>query len=189
MTDIKFIEEYTNNDKAITDDKLEYLQCNSKLKGYVGERQSGKTFLLYQDLVCNAFNIKGDYLVIAPNYPELKLVQDYIKKCLDNFLLDYKNTISYPNYTIRELPNGSTITFINSHNLDNFSRGRKFDYIYIDEPRYMEDIFNNIVFLAQVVLRRHGQLSVFGTMNQEFTSELEQMGFNLIYGGDNNGKI
>ena len=78
MTDIKFIEEYTNNDKAITDDKLEYLQCNSKLKGYVGERQSGKTFLLYQDLVCNAFNIKGDYLVIAPNYPELKLVQDYI---------------------------------------------------------------------------------------------------------------
>ena len=103
--------------------------------------------------------------------------------------LDYKNTISYPNYTIRELPNGSTITFINSHNLDNFSRGRKFDYIYIDEPRYMEDIFNNIIFLAQVVLRRHGQLSVFGTMNQEFTSELEQMGFNLIYGGDSNGEI
>ena len=26
MTDIKFIKEYTNNDKIITDDKLEYLQ-------------------------------------------------------------------------------------------------------------------------------------------------------------------
>lgn len=189
MTDIKFIEEYTNNDRTITDDKLRYLQCEDRLKGYVGERQSGKTFLLYQDLVCNAFNVKGDYLVIAPNYPELKLVQDYIKKCLDNFLLDYKKTISYSSYTIRELPNGSTITFINSHNLDNFSRGRKFDYIYIDEPRYMEDIFNNIIFLVQVVLRHHGQLSVFGTMNQEFTSELEQMGFNLIYGGDNNGEL
>ena len=53
----------------------------------------------------------------------------------------------------------------------------------------MEDIFNNITFLTQVVLRHHGQLSVFGTMNLEFTSELEQMGFNLFYGGDNNGEL
>ena len=189
MTDINFIEEYTNNNRTITNDKLEYLQCGNRLKGYVGERQSGKTFLLYQDLVCNAFNIKGDYLVIAPNYPELNLVQDYIKKCLDNFLLDYKKTTSYSYYTIRELPNGSTITFINSHNLDNFLRGRKFDYIYIDEPRYMEDIFNNITFLTQVVLRHHGQLSVFGTMNLEFANDLEQIGFKLFYSGDYNGEL
>ena len=53
MTDINFIKEYTNNDKIITDDKLEYLQCEDRLKGYVGERQSGKTFLLYQDLILN----------------------------------------------------------------------------------------------------------------------------------------
>ena len=172
MTDINFIEEYTNNNRTITNDKLKYLQCGDRLKGYVGERQSGKTFLLYQDLVCNAFNIKGDYLVIAPNYPELNLVQDYIKRCLDNFLLDYKKTTSYSYYTIRELPNGSTITFINSHNLDNFSRGRRFDYIYIDEPRYMEEILYNITFLTQVVLCHHVQLCVFGIVNLEFANNL-----------------
>ena len=53
----------------------------------------------------------------------------------------------------------------------------------------MENIFDNILLLVQVVLRHHGQLSVFGTMNPEFTSELEQMGFNLFYSGDYNGEL
>ena len=190
MTDIKFVEEYTSNDKAITDDKLEYLQCNSKLKGYVGERQCGKTFLLYQDLICNAFNNPGDYLVVAPNYPTLRIIQQYIRNCLEDFMLDFEPVSSFPSHTIKKIPNGSTITFISGVNVnEGFIRGRNYKAVYIDEPRSITRILDLLDLLTLVVAGDRGYISVFGTVNMEFAAQLEEIGFNLIYGGDNNGEL
>ena len=39
MTDLNFIQEYTRNGRELTKEKKEYFTSNSKLNGYVGNRE------------------------------------------------------------------------------------------------------------------------------------------------------
>ena len=182
MTDLNFIQEYTRNGRELTKEKIEYLTSNSKLKGYVGNRQCGKTYLLYQDLICNAFNNPGDYLVVAPNFPTLRVIQQYIRNCLEDFILDFEPVSVFPSHTIKKISNGSTITFISGVNVnEGFIRGRNYKAVYIDEPRFITRILDLLDLLTLVVARDCGYVSVFGTVNMEFATQLEEIGFKLIY--------
>ncbi|MGM9543933.1 MAG: terminase large subunit domain-containing protein, partial [Romboutsia timonensis] len=142
--------------------------------------QSGKTYLLYQDLVCNAFNERADYLVISPNYPSLRIIQNYIESCLEGFMLDFETVASFPNYTIRRLPNGSTITFLSGSNLSSTLIGRRFKSVYIDEASRIvgihDTIMNNIM---PTVCAEGGYISIFGTMDYEEAKSFMDMGFNI----------
>lgn len=185
MTDINFIQECTRNKRELTKDKIDYLINNSRLKGYVGPRQCGKTYLLYQDLICNAFNNPGDYLVVAPNFPTLRTIQQYIKNCLDDFLLNFESVAIVPGYTIKKIPNGSTITFISGANLtEYFLYGKTYKAVYIDEPLLINRILDLIDLLCSLTVCEHSYISVFGTVNIEFTTLLKNIGFELIYSED-----
>ena len=180
MTDLNFIQEYTRNGRELTKEKIEYLTSNSKLKGYIGNRQCGKTYLLYQDLICNAFNNPGDYLVVAPNFPNLRVIQQYIRNCLEDFMLDFEPVSVFPSHTIKKISNGSTITFISGVNVnEGFIRGRNYKAVYIDEPRFVNDILDLIGLLRPIMASESGYVSVFGTINEEFVSLLEDIGFDL----------
>ena len=180
MTDLDFIQECTRNKRELTEDKVKYLTTNSMFKGYIGPRQCGKTYLLYQDLICNAFNNPGDYLVISPNYPTLRTIQEHIKKCLDDFILKFEPVAVFPGHTIKKIPNGSTITFISNANVnEHFLLGRTYKAVYIDEPRFVNDILDLIELLCPIIASESGYVSVFGIINEEFVSLLEDIGFDL----------
>lgn len=185
MTNIDIIKEYTQNGKEIPQDKLDYLTSNKRLKGYIGPRQCGKTYLLYQDLISNAFTNPGDYLVIAPNFPVLRIIQQHIEKCLKEFLLDFEYVSVSPNCTIKKMQNGSTVTFISNSSrmeAEYLMRGkRNYKAVYIDEPRAIDSIFNMIDLLKSSIAQECGYISVFGTINKEFAEELKSIGFKLTY--------
>lgn len=182
MTDIDFIKEYTQDGNEIAQDKLNYLTNRNRLKGYIGPRQCGKTYLLYQDLICNAFNNPGDYLVIAPNFPSLRLIQQYMEECLDKFLLDLDSAMTSPSYTIRKIANGSTVTFISGSRItEYFLCGKSYKAVYIDEPRFVDRMLDMVDLLGPIIAQEYGYISIFGTVNKEFAEDLKSIGFNLIY--------
>ena len=180
MTDLMFIQNFTNNWNTLSDDKINYLTDTNRLKGYVGPRQSGKSYLLYQDLVCNAFNERADYLVIAPNYPSLRVIQNYVKDCLEGFMLEFETVASFPSYTTRRLPNGSTITFSSGSNLSSTLIGRRFKNVYIDEPAHIRGICSTISHnILPVVACEGGYVAIFGTMDYEQARQFIDIGFSL----------
>lgn len=185
MTDIDFIKEYTQDGNEIAQDKLNYLTSNNRLKGYIGPRQCGKTYLLYQDLICNAFNNPGDYLVIAPNFPSLRLIQQYMEGCLDKFLLDLDSAMTSSSYTIRRISNGSTVTFISGSRItEYFLCGKNYEAVYIDEPRFVDRMLDMVDLLGPAITQKCGYISVFGTVNEEFAEDLRSIEFKLIYSSE-----
>ena len=137
---------------------------------------------MYQDLICKAFNNPGDYLVVAPNFPTLRVIQQYIRNCLEDFMLDFEPVSVLPSHNIKKIPNGSTITFVSGANVnEGFIRGRNYKAVYVDEPRLITRILDLLDLLVLVVARDCGYVSVFGTVNIEFAAQLEEIGFKLIY--------
>lgn len=180
MTDLMFIQNHTNNWMELNEDKINYLTDSHRLKGFIGPRQSGKTYLLYQDLVCNAFNERADYLVIAPNYPSLREIQNHIKDCLEGFMLEFETISSFPNYTTRRLPNGSTITFLSGSSLSSTLIGRRFKSVYIDEAANIQGIHSTISHsILPIVAGEGGYVAIFGTMDYMQARQFMDMGFSL----------
>ena len=84
------------------------------------------------------------------------------------------------NGTIKKIPNGSTITFMSNANANKyFLLGRTYKAVYIDEPRFVNDILDLIELLRPIIASESGYVSVFGTINEEFISLLEDIGFDL----------
>lgn len=182
MTDLDFIREFTNNDLPLQDDKTEYLTCNSLLKGYVGPRSCGKTYLLYQDLVCNAFHNKGDYLVLAPNFPTLLSIRIYVSQCLDQFALSMTEIETSFCHTVCRLPNKSTVTFAaSSSDALIYIGNKRYDIVYIDEPQHIRNFEEVIETFTPVVQFYNGYIGVFGTIDAMFYEYLIAKGFDLTH--------
>ncbi len=185
MTDIDFIIEHTNNEKPLTKEKLDYFNSESRLKGFIGPRQCGKTYMLFQDLACNAFHVIGDYLVLAPNFPNLLTIRLYLANCLDQFAIELDEIERSFVHTTCRLPNGSTITFASSMSdgLD-FIKNNLYRSVYIDEPRISQNFDEIINHFLPIVTIYKGYIGVFGTIEESFNEYLINKGFDLYYNLD-----
>ena len=185
MTDIDFINEHTNNEVPLTKEKMDYFNSKSKLKGFIGPRQCGKTFTLYQDLACNAFHVKGDYLVLAPNFPNLLTIRLYLGKCLDQFATELVEIETSFVHTTCRMPNGSTVTFASSMSSDlEFIRDNKYRCVYIDEPQRSQNFDEIIEHFLPIVCMYSGYIGIFGTIDESFNEYLINKKFSLFYNLD-----
>ena len=182
MTDIDFINEYTNNERPLTKEKIDYFNSKSRLKGFIGPRQCGKTYTLFQDLACNAFHVKGNYLVLAPNFPNLLSVRLYLGRCLEQFATELQEIERSFVHTSCRLPNGSTVTFTTSMSEGvDFVKGKIYHCVYIDEPRLSSDFDYMVDHFLPIVTRFNGYIGVFGTIEESFNEYLKNKGFDLYY--------
>ena len=185
MTDIDFINEHTNNERPLTKEKIDYFNSNSRLKGFIGPRQCGKTYMLYQDLAYNAFHVKGDYLVLAPNFPNLLSIRLYLGKCLDQFAIKLKEIERSFVHTTCGLPNGSTITFAASMSSEiDFIKYESYRCVFIDEPQYSQNFDEIVDHFLPVVKMFDGYIGIFGTINESFNEYLINKKFDLYYNLD-----
>ena len=182
MTDIDFINEYTNNERPLTKEKIGYFNSESKIKGFIGPRQCGKTYMLFQDLACNAFHVKGNYLVLAPNFPNLLSVRLYLGKCLEQFATELKEIERSFVHTTCRLPNGSTVTFTTSMSEGvDYAKDNIYHSIYIDEPRFSSEFDYIINHFLPTMTILNGYIGVFGTVDEPFNEYLINKGFDLYY--------
>lgn len=185
MTDIDFINEYTNNERPLTKEKTDYFNSKSKIKGFIGPRQCGKTYMLFQDLACNAFHVKGNYLVLAPNFPNLLSIRLYLGKCLDQFAIELEEVNRSFVHTTCRLPNGSTVTFAASMSSDlDFIKNNTYRCVYIDEPQYSQNFDEIIEYFLPIVTIHGGYIGVFGTIDESFNEYLLNKKFDLYYNLD-----
>lgn len=141
---LDFVRDFTFNNRELLDEVIEFLEDDSNFRGYFAPRGTGKSYLLSQDLSYNIANNVGTYIVIAPNYPSLRIIEEYVKSHFEQFDLIIRQR-STPEGLELKFPNGSVVTFISGLNdVEHHLRGQRCDCLYIDELHYIKN-YQNII--------------------------------------------
>ena len=172
---LDFVRDYTFNNRELLDETIEFLEDDSRLRGYFAPRRAGKSYLLSQDLSYNIANNVGTYIVIAPNCLSTRIIEEYVKSHFEQFDLIIQQR-STPEGSSLTFPNGSVVTFMSGLNdISHRLIGRRCDCLYIDELHYVKD-YQEIIDTYSLI----SDITIFSSPTEGSTLEyLIKKGFSI----------
>lgn len=125
-----------NIDTTVTFDNL--LNTQSRVTQHIGGTRSGKTYAILQWLIVRGLQETQNITIVRRTVPSLKrsVMKDF-KEIMSNLGI-YKSDDFNTSDRIYNLPNGSTISFLNTDDPEKL-RGVKSDILFIDEASEIDE--------------------------------------------------
>lgn len=174
MTDLNFIKEHITSG-TLSKEKEHFLLDECRWTCYSAPRGTGKTTLLGIDVICTAFNRKGDYVVIVSSSATMVILKLYIQAILDEYLIDLRSCKLHSSAETYILPNGSSISFTTVNRLDFY--GRRIDGAFIDEA----SLNNNDILNLRLCMAHNNNcfIKAYGTNDEDRLNFYRSQGFSV----------